>query len=72
MHKTVDLLKIGSLVEFTGPPTYRDEYTHIDLMLLTGQYTFVVHIYVCKVCKLRARQYRASAFVDCFFSLPPY
>ena len=32
------------------------------LKLLTGQYTSAVHIYVCNVSKLPARQYRVSAF----------
>ena len=40
------------------------------LMLLTGQYTFAVHIYVCNVPKLRARQYKVSAFPYCFYLAP--
>ena len=39
-------------------------------MLLTGQYTFAVHIYVCNVPKLRTRQYRVSAFAYCCYLAP--
>ena len=39
-------------------------------MLLTGEFTFVVHIYVCNVSKLRARQYRVNALPYCFYLAP--
>ena len=50
VHKTVDLLKSGSLVKFPGPPTYRGEYTHIhtllcfspDSILLLSTFMFVM------------------------------
>ena len=70
LHKTFDLLKSGSLVDFrahqhTGMniPTYM-------LMPLTGQYAVAVHMYVCNVPKLRARQYRVSVFPYCCYLAP--
>ena len=71
LHKAVDLLKKRrSLVGFPGPPTCRDVYIPIRiLMFLTGQY-IVVHIHVCNTSKLRARHHRVSAFPYCFNLAP--